>query len=163
MCAQCHVEALGQEELGLGREVDLLCPVVLLVGQSRTIKQSSLKYYRRLTLELISQRCTHIAHITHLLGYERAVGEVLLMGRAVGIDSEWHTKLSYGEVEIIHGSETRIGIEHLDVALIGEVKLSLVAHSIHHLSQDTDAGVAHLKSAFALLGLVFILGPHRSV
>ena len=66
-------------------------------------------------------------------------------------------------VEFLHGSDARICIEHLDVTFVGEVDLCLVAHGINHLACDTDARIAHLESAFALLGLVFILGSHRTV
>ena len=127
--AQREVESVRHEQLRLSREVHVLCPEVLLVGQSRPVEESGFEHDREAHIERVSQRRTHIAHVAHLLGYERAVGEILLVGRAVGVDSERHTHLSDGELHGLPRLQSGVGVEHLYLALVAEVYLSLIIYN----------------------------------
>ena len=58
---------------------------------------------------------------------------------------------------------TAVGVEHLDLPLLREVYLGLVAHAVVHIAREAEAGVAHLEAPLPLLGLVFILAADGSV
>ena len=77
----------------LGRIVNALGPVILLVGQARTVEDTGIHHDRETNIPGISYFCTHVANVTHLLGDERTVSEILLVWRAVRIDGERHTHL----------------------------------------------------------------------
>ena len=153
-----HEVDVREEKLRLGGIVDALGPVVLLVGQARAIEDTGVHHDREANVPGIAHLGTHVTHIAHLLGDERAVGEVLLMRRAMRIDGEWHTLLTDGQLEGLPWGDAGIGIEHLDAALVAEVDLNLVAHRRGHLARYVDTSRAHLESALPFLGLVFILG-----
>ena len=51
-----------------------------LIGQARTVVQSAFYRNRQVGRQGISQCDTYIAYVAHLLGYERAVGKILLVG-----------------------------------------------------------------------------------
>ena len=116
--AQRQIEALREEHLRLGGEIHLLCPIILLVCQSGTIEQSSLKDYRYTDIETVAEGGTDVAHVTHLLGDERTVGKILLVRRTMGIDSERHSHLTDCERETRSRLDACIGIEHLDLSLV---------------------------------------------
>ena len=128
LCTERDVETLGQEELCLGREVDRLGPIVLLVGQSGAVEQSRFKYNGIGSFKGIAQGGAYVAHVAHLLGNERAVGKILLMGRAVGVDGKRHAELAYCEVEPFDRSDAGVGVEHFYGALVREVNFRLVGH-----------------------------------
>ena len=79
------------------------------------------------SLDRVACGKSHVAHVAHLLGDEGPVGEILLVGRPVGVDSEGHAHLSQRELQSLCGLEARVGVEHLDLALVAEVYLRLVA------------------------------------
>ena len=154
--AQHHVH-VREEELQLSRIVHALGPVVLLVGQARAIEYTSVQDDREPHVPSVAHLGTHVAHVAHLLGYERAVGEVLLMRRAVSIDGERHTLLTDGKLERLPRRESRVSIEHLDFTLVAEVDFRLIAHGWSHLASHVDSGGTHLESSLPFLGLVLIL------
>ena len=161
--AEREVKAAGEEQLSLGREIDALGPIVFLSGQSATVEQSRLKHNGETNVHVISHGSTHVAHIANLLGDERTVSEILLVGRAVRIDGERHTHLSYGERQRLNGLQACVGIKHLYAALIAEVYLCLVTDERCHLAVNAHTGVAHLKASFALRGLIFVFAAKGSM
>ena len=114
-------------------------------------------------MEVVGSHCSHVTHVAHLLGDEAAVGKILLVGRAMRINGKRHTHLSDGELEVAPGLEPRIGIEHLDLALVAKVYLGLILHFRHQLSTDADTCRAHLETALALRSLIFIFTAQRAV
>ena len=156
LCTQYQVH-IREEELCLGRIVNALGPVILLVGQARTVEDTGIHHDRETNIPGISYFCTHVANVTHLLGDERTVGKVLLMRRTVSIDGEWHTLLTDGELQGLPRLDACIGIEHLDLTLVAEVDFCLVAYLRCYIASHVDAGCTHLESTLPLFGLVLIL------
>ncbi len=152
-----HQVHIREEELSLGRIVNALGPVILLVGQTRTVKDTGIHHDRETYIPGVSDFGTHVAHVAHLLGDERAVGEVLLMRRTVSINSEWHAFLTDGKLQSLPRLDTGISIEHLDLTLITEINLSLITNLLCYISCYIDTGRTHLKSSLPFFGLVFIL------
>ena len=77
--AQCQVQPFGEKKLGFGRIIHFFMPF-FLIGQARTVVQSAFYRNRQIGRQGISQCDTYIAYVAHLLGYERAVGKILLVG-----------------------------------------------------------------------------------
>ena len=152
-----HQVHIRKEELSLGRIVDALGPVILLVGQARAIEDSGIHHDRETNIPGVSDFSAHVAHVTHLLGDERTVGKVLLMRRTVSIDGEWHTLLTDGELQGLPRLDACIGIEHLDLTLVAEVDFRLIAYLRCNIACHVDAGSTHLESSLPLFGLVLIL------
>ena len=152
-----HQVHIRKEELSLGRIVDALGPVILLVGQTRTVEDTGIHHDRETYITGVSDFGTHVAHVAHLLGNERAVGEVLLMRRTVSIDGEWYTLLTDGELQSLPRLDAGIGIEHLDLTLITEINLSLITNLLCYISCYIDTSRTYLKSSLPFFGLVFIL------
>jgi len=97
--AQLHIDMAGKIDQRLGREVHALGPIVFLTGKARPVEESGLHMDGHSHVELEAGHRSHIAHIAHLLGNETTIGEILLMGRAVGIDGKRYAHLPDGEVE----------------------------------------------------------------
>ena len=152
-----HQVDIRKEELSLGRIVNALGPVILLVGQTRTVKDTGIHHDRETYIPGVSDFGTHVAHVAHLLGDERAVGEVLLMRRTVSINSKWHALLTDGKLQGLPRFDAGIGIEHLDLTLVAEINLSLITNLLCYISCYIDTGCTHLESSLPLFGLVFIL------
>ena len=152
-----HQVDIRKEELSLGRIVDTLGPVILLVGQTRTVEDTCIHHDRETYIPGVSDFGTHVAHVAHLLGNERSVGEVLLMRRTVSINSEWHALLTDGELQCLPRLDACICIEHLDLTLVAEINLSLITNLLCYISCYIDTGCTHLESSLPLFGLVFIL------
>ena len=76
---QGEVQSFGGQDDGLGRVVHLLVPH-LLVGQSCAVVESSFQFDGQGCGQFVAQSKAHVAHVAHLLGDERTVGEVLLVG-----------------------------------------------------------------------------------
>ena len=93
-------------------------PEVLLVGESRPVEHTSLHNDRESHAESVAQARTHIAHVANLFGDERAVGKVLLVGRAMGVDGKGHAHLTNGKVERAPRFNLGVSVEHLDAALV---------------------------------------------
>ena len=157
-----HEIHIREEELRLGRIVDALGPVILLVGKTRAVEHTRIHDDREAHIPGITHLSTDITHITHLLGDKRAVGEILLMRRAVRINGERHTFLTDSKLERTPWFDTSISIEHLDFALIAEVDFCLVAHLFGHLTSHIDTGSSHFEASLPFLGLVFILRAYRT-
>ena len=157
-----HQVHIRKEELCLGRIVNTLGPVILLVGQARTVEDTGIHHDRETYIPGVSYLSTHVAHVTHLLGDERTVGEVLLMRRTVSVDGEWHTLLTDGELQGLPRLDACIGIEHLDLTLVAEVDFRLIAYLRCNIASHVDAGSTHLESSLPLFGLVLILGADGS-
>ena len=85
------------------------------------------------------------------------------MRRTVCIDSKRHTHLSDGYIEILHRSNTGIGIQHLDLSFVRQIDFSLVTYQLVHLTVQTDTGITYLKALFIGCCLVFILATYRSM
>ena len=81
----------------------------------------------------------------------------------MGIDGKGNSLLTDGKLQGAPGLDTCIGIKHLDLSLIAEVNLCLVAHLLGHISRHTDTGCAHLEASLSLFGLVFILRADGAV
>ncbi len=158
LCAQHHVEPHGKHRLYLGREVDALGPVVFLVGKSRAVVQTCLDDDREAHPEVVASLGSHIADVAHLLGDKRPVGEVLLVGRAMGVYRKRHAHLAYRQCPPVRGSDGGIGVEHLDFSLVAEVYLRLVRHHRRERARHIYTCRAHLETALPLAGLIFILG-----
>ena len=152
-----HQVHIRKEELSLGRIVDALGPVILLVGQARTVEDTGIHHDRETYIPGVSDFSTHVAHVAHLLGDERTVGKVLLMRRTVSIDGEWHTLLTDGELQGLPRLDACIGIEHLDLTLVAEVDFRLVAYLRCYIASHVDTSRAHLESSLPFFGLVLIL------
>lgn len=161
--AEHGVDIAGGHERELGGVVDALGPVVFLIGKAGAVEQSRLDLHGDAQGKGGAHHGAHVAHIAHLLGQEGAVGEVLLVGRAVGIDGERHAHLSDGQLERVDGQQADIGVEPLDLALVAQVYLGLVVHPLQRAAADAHAGVAHLEAALAFAGLVFIFAAYCAV
>ena len=152
-----HQIHIRKEELSLGRIVNTLGPVILLVGQARTVEDTGIHHDREAYIPGVSDFSTHVAHVTYLLGDERTVGEILRMRRTVSIDGEWHTLLTDGKLQGLPRLDACIGIEHLDLTLVAEVDFRLVAYLRCYIASHVDAGCTHLESSLPFFGLVLIL------
>ena len=147
--------------LHLCRKVEVFRPIVFLVGQPRAVEEPALDGERRFGQGVRGAE-SHVAHVAHLLGYEGAVGEELLVGRAVRVDAERHAHLSDAQRQSFHGQHAGVGIEHTDAPLVGQVYLGAVNHDGRHVSVEGHTGIAHLKAPFFVARLVFALGAERA-
>ena len=85
------------------------------------------------------------------------------MRRTVRIDGERHTHLTDGHIEILHGSDTGVGIEHLDLSFVRQIDFSLVTYQLVHLTVEADTGITHLEALFVGRSLVLILTAYGSM
>ena len=85
------------------------------------------------------------------------------MRRTVCIDSKRHTHLSDGYIEILHRSNTGIGIQHLDLSFVRQIDFGFIAYHLMHLTVQTDTGVTYLKALFVGRSLVLILTAYGSM
>ena len=154
----------AQPCLRLERIVEPSGPKILLRGQPRTVENARLEHHRHTPPEPPAERRPDVAHVPRLLGDERAVGEILLVGRTVGVDGERHAHLSDREGEpAAQHPQPDIGVEHLDRTLVREVDLRLVGHRRQQIARKAEAGVPHLEAPLADFGLVFELAAHGPV
>jgi hypothetical protein len=98
-----------------------------------------------------------------LLGDERTVGEVLLVGRAVGIDGERHTHLSGRYGQALEREDAGIGVEHLDLSLVRQIYFGFIGHAGQDVARQADAGVAYLEASGIHARLIFVFGADGSV
>ena len=152
-----HQVDIREEELSLGRIVDSLGPVILLIGQTRTVEDTGIHHDRKTYIPGVSDFSTHVANVTHLLGDERTVGEILLVRRTVSINGEWHTFLTDSKLQSLPRFDACISIKHLDLTLITEINLSLITNLLCYISCYIDTSRTYLKSSLPFFGLVFIL------
>ena len=146
----------------LGREVEGVCPEIFLVGQSAAVEGTYLEAQRHVA-EFVGEAEADIAHVAHLLGDKGAVGEVLAVGRAVGVNTEGHAHLSEADIHTADGPVAHVGIKHFDFSFVGEVDFGAIADGRVVVVFQTDAGVAHFKATLTFLRLIFALGTNRSV
>lgn len=99
--AHHDVQAYGQQELGFSGEVDAIGPEILLFCQARAVEHACLQDDRKANVSLVGYLRAHVTHIAYLLGDERAIGEVLLVWRAMRVNGEGHSLLAYGELETL--------------------------------------------------------------
>ena len=135
----------------------------LLVGQSRTVVQPCLQGDGRFVAEGVAEGDTYVAYVSHLFGYERAVGEVLLVGRAVCVDAEGHAHLSGGHRHAFRGEEAGVGVQHPDLPFVREVDFGFVCHDGQDVAREADACVPHFKAACLHFRLVLELAAYGAV
>ena len=160
--AQCQVQSFGEEKLGFGGVVHFFVPF-FLVGQSGTVEKSPFHGDWYIGGQGISHCESHVPYIAHLLGDERAVGEVLLVRRAVGVDGEGDTHLSGGDCQSFCREKPGVGIQHLDLAFVGEVYLGFVGYAGQYVARHADAGIAYFETSCTHGGLIFVFGADGSV
>lgn len=93
-----HQVDIREKELCLGRIVDTLGPVVLLIGKTRAVEHTGIHHDGETGIPCITYLCTHVTHVTHLLGDKRTVGKILLMGRTVSINGKGNSLLTDGKL-----------------------------------------------------------------
>lgn len=103
------------------------------------------------------------AHVAHLFAYKRAVGEDVGGRRAERVDAEGHAELAGLEAQLFRGPDACPRVEHLYLAAVAEIGLHVVVGPGGYLSAYVEAGVAHLKARFAVLGRVFKPCPCHAV
>ena len=157
LCRQCYVEPSGYEKLCFGRVVDVVGPEVFLVGETRTVEDAGSDVDGYAGMKAIGHLGTHVAHVAHLLGYERAIGKILLVRRAMGVYGEGHALLTYGEHESRKGLDARVGIEHLYLSFVAQVYFCLIVNILRQRTVDAHAGCPDLEAAFVFLRLILIL------
>lgn len=158
-----QMEPAGQQQLCLERKVVIRGPEILLIGQPRTVEDAGFECERTPLEKSVADRGPDVPHIADLLGDERPVGEVLQMGRAVGVDREGHAHLPYREAQPPSRPEPDVGVQHPDPAFVGEVDLGLVLHDREHPALKPDTGIPNLETALVDPGLIFVLGADRGV
>ena len=85
------------------------------------------------------------------------------MRRAVGVDGEGHAHLADGQRGAGGDGEARVGVEHLDDALVGKVDFGLVGYDRSEPAVDREAGVADLETVEIVVGLILPLGADGAV
>ena len=73
--------------------------------------------------------------IAHLFGNERTVGKILLMGRAMCVDSKRHTHLPGGYRQSLYGENTGVGVQHLDLPFVREVHFRLIGYDGQYVAR----------------------------
>ncbi len=160
--AEGEVEAAAEEELGFGGVVDFGVPL-LLIGEAGAVVEAGFEDEGQGDGHAVAEGDADVAHVAYLLGNEGAVGEVLLMGRAVGVDGEGDAHLAGGDAGPLGQAEAGVGVEHLDAAFVGEVDFGFVGDDGQDVAGGADAGVAHLEAAGGHIGLVLVLGADGAV
>ena len=144
-------------------EVVIVGPVVFLIGQSRPVEYPSFQCDRKTAAEGPRRGGSDVAYVADLLGDKGAVGEVLQVGRPMGIYSERHAHLAERELERLFGLQPDICVEHLDRALVREVNLSFISYNRDYFPFYAQAGVAYFKPPFPNCRLVFVFCPDCAV
>ena len=86
LATEGNIVLSGYKHLRLEGKVVVVCPKVLLVGQSGAIEDACFKRERQALADSLGDRSSDIADIADLLGDERAVGEILKMRRTRRVD-----------------------------------------------------------------------------
>lgn len=56
-----------------------------------------------------------------------------------------------------------VGIQHLDLAFVGEVYLGFVGYAGQYVARHADAGIAYFETSCTHGGLIFVFGADGSV
>ena len=85
------------------------------------------------------------------------------MRRAVGVDGEGDAHLSGGDCQSFCREKPGVGIQHLDLAFVGEVYLGFVGYAGQYVARHADAGIAYFETSCTHGGLIFVFGADGSV
>ena len=158
-----RMEPIGHYDLRLYREVVVRSPEILLVGQPRAVEDARFERYRASAREGEARHGTYVPDVPDLLGDERPIGEVLQVGRSVGVDRERYAHLPDRKAESSFRGEHYVSVEHSYSPLVGEVYLGLVVYDGKQPALYAYPRVAYLEASFAHLRLVLVFGPYGGV
>jgi len=95
------------------------------------------------------------AIIAHLFAHERTVGEYVCSWSAKRFHAKWHSELSGLKEDVFGGCDARISVKNFHFTLVAQVGLNEIICPRSYFSVKGDAGVADLKSVFAIGSVYF--------
>ena len=71
--------------------------------------------------------------------------------------------MSGGDCQSFCREKPGVGIQHLDLAFVGEVYLGFVGYAGQYVARHADAGIAYFETSCTHGGLIFVFGADGSV